>query len=132
MKRGVKVAAVVAALAVAGVAAAGSFRGIQPTVMSGNPACSDIVGLSFTKQVKFSPPVNGASSGRVHIFVEGNSIGWYTLGDVLVKAAIVKGGNNANLYRYPAVDDYSDGGLVPPTNPKTGKAYDLGAVTFCY
>jgi hypothetical protein len=131
-KRAVRVGVTAAALVVAGVAAGASYRGIQPFTIAGNPTCRDVPGLSFSSQVKFSPALNGASAGGVHIFVDGNKVGWYTLGDVLVKAAIVKGGANANVYRYPGTDDFSDGTLLPPLNSKTGRAYDLGGVTFCY
>ena len=51
--------------------------------------------------------------------------------DVTVRAVIVKGGSNANVYVYPR-GDYSDGGLQTPVNPKSGKPYGLGYVTFCY
>ena len=131
-KRAAKAAITAAALVVVGVAAGASYRGIVPVTMAGNPACRDVPGLSFSSQVKFSPALNGASAGGVHIFVDGNTVGWYTLGDVLVKAAIVKGGANANLYRYPGTVDFSDGTLLPPLNPKTGRVYGLDGVTFCY
>jgi hypothetical protein len=122
-----------AALIVVGVAAGATYRGIEPITIAGNPTCSNIPGLTFTSQVKFSSPVNGASGGGVYIFVDGNTVGWYTLGGYpLIKAVIVKGGSAANVYRYPAFDDYSDTSLLPPLNPKTGKVYSLGSVTFCY
>ncbi len=121
-----------AVLVVIGVAAGATYRGIEPVTLAGNPTCRDVPGLTFRSQVKFSPAVNGASAGGIYIFVDGNKVGWYTLGDILVKAAIVKGGTSANVYKYPAVDDYSDDSLLPPSNPKTGKVYDLGGVTFCY
>ena len=130
-KLAVKAAIIAAALVVAGVAAGATYRGVEPILIAANPACRDVPGLSFTKQVKFSTPINGASAGGVYIFVDGNTVGWYTLGDILVKAVIVKGGTDANVYKYPAFD-YSDGTLLPPLNPKTGKVYDLGTVTFCY
>ena len=128
----VRLAAVAAVLVAAGVAAAGTFRGVSPTVLAGNATCRDVPGLSYSTQIRFSAPVNGSSSGGVYLFVDGNTVGWYTLGDILVKAVLVKGGVNTNVYRYPAIDDYSDGGLVPPTNPKTHAPYDLGNVTVCY
>jgi hypothetical protein len=130
---GLTLVAVGAALVVAGVAAAGSFRGIEPTVVGGNPGCADI-GLSNATQVRFASPANGSSAGGIFLFVDGNSLGWFTNGDIVVKAAIVKGGPNANVYSYPdpSVVGFSDGSLVPPLNTKTHKLYDLGAATFCY
>jgi hypothetical protein len=128
----VRLGAVIVVLVAAGVAAGASYRGVVPTVISGNPGCSEVPNLSFSTQVKFSPPVDGASAAGVHLTQNGNSVGWYTLGDILVKAVLVKGGTSANLYRYPATDDYSDGTLFAPTNPKNGKPYDPSTITVCY
>jgi hypothetical protein len=130
---GLTVVAVMVGLVVAGVAAAGSYRGIEPRVIAGNPGCAD-TGVSYTTQVKFSSPANGSSAGGIHLFVDGNSLGWYTNGDIVVKGVIIKGGPNGNFYSYPdpTVVGFSDGSLVPPLNTKTKKPYDLGAATFCY
>jgi hypothetical protein len=125
--------AATAALAVVGVGASGTFRGVTPVAVSGNPKCSDLskFGVSpSTQPIKFEPPVHGASLGGVNILVDGNRVGWYTFPPVHVKAAIVKGGPNVNLYVY-AGEDFSDGWFDPVTNPKTGQVYGLGAVTFC-
>jgi hypothetical protein len=119
-------------LVVAGVSAGATYRGVEATVLTGNAGCADVSGLSYKTQIKFTSPVNGSSAGGVYLFVDGNNVGWYTLGDILLKAVLVKGGPNTNAYRYPAFQDYSDGFLVPPTNPKTKKPYDLGSVTVCY
>jgi hypothetical protein len=122
-----------AALIVVGVAAGATYRGIEPITIAGNPTCSNVPGLTFTSQVKFAAPINGASAGGVYLFVDGNTVGWYTLGGApLIKAVIVKGGPSANVYKYPAFDDFSDGSLLPPLNPKNGNVYTLGSVTFCY
>jgi len=130
---GLILVAVVTGLVVAGVAAAGSFRGIEPVVVASNPGCADL-GISYTTQVRFTSPANGSSAGGIFLFVDGNSLGWFTNGDIVVKAVIVKGGPNGNVYLYPdpTVVGFSDGSLVPPTNTKTHKPYDLGAATFCY
>jgi hypothetical protein len=120
------------AAAVASVAAAGSVRGIEPFVVAGNPGCADLSGVSFTTQVNFDSPVNGSSASGVYITIDGTRVGWFTLGDLLVKAVIVKGGSSANVYEYTSGQDYSDGGLFPPTNPKNGKPYSLGAIRACY
>jgi hypothetical protein len=119
------------ALTVVGVAAAATYRGISPVYVSGNPTCSDIPNLAYTHQVKFDPTVHGASADGIYLFFENGLIGWYTLGDVAVKAVIIKGGTGANVYVYPGTD-FSDGWLEPPRNPKNGKLYDLGYSAFCY
>src|SRR5215212_720464 len=103
-----------AVLVVAGVSFGATYRGVEATVIAGNVGCADVPGLSYRTQIKFSAPVNGSSGGGVYLFVDGNNVGWYTLGDILVKAVLVKGGTNTNAYRYPTFDDYSDGFLVPP------------------
>jgi hypothetical protein len=123
-----------AALVIVGVSSAGTFRGITPVTVTGNPTCSSVSGLTYSAEVKFSPPVHGATADGVYIFVESNVVGWYVLRDirdVTVRAAIVKGGTNANVYVYPG-GDYSDGGLQAPLNPKNGKPYAPGYVIFCY
>lgn len=120
------------ATAVVSVAAAGTFRGIEPSVLSGNPGCANVPGLGYQTQVNFDSPQNGSSASGVYLIIDGNRVSWYTLGDILVKAVIVKGGNNGNVYRYTSGQDYSDGGLFPPLNQKTGTPYTLGSVRVCY
>jgi hypothetical protein len=112
-------------------AAAPSFRGIEPVVVKGSPKCSDLVGLNFRHEIKFAEPVHGLVSGPIHLFVEANGVGFFVANQEDVEAVIVKGGPNANVYRYPG-GDLSDGLLMTPTNPKNGAPYGLGYVTFCY
>jgi hypothetical protein len=125
------------ALAVVGVGAADTWAHVTPVAVSGNPKCSDLTNQGVpagTQSIKFEPPVHGASSGGINILVEGNRVAWYTSPPVRVRAAIVKGGPNVNLYVYPAPSPelaYTDGWFDPVTNPKTGQVYGLGAVTFC-
>ena len=123
-----------AALVIVGVSSAGTVRGITPVTLTGKATCSSVPGLTYSAEVKFSPPVHGASADGLYIFVESNVVGWYVLRDirdVTVRAAIVKGGTSANVYVYPG-GDYSDGGLQAPLNPKNGKPYAPGYVIFCY
>jgi hypothetical protein len=83
--------------------------------------------------VKFEPPAIGASGGIV-IPSPGPAVDFYPASDnTYIEAVIVKGGPSSNVYRYPYPQQHwSDSGLVAPTNPKTGKAYDVGHVEFCY
>ena len=117
-------------LAVAGVGAAGTYRGVPPVYTAGNPTCSDLPGLASTTPIKFSSPVNGASAGGISIVVDGNRVAWFTFPPIHVQAVIVKGGPNANVY-FNGGHDFSDGTLDTVTNPKNGKSYGLGDVTFC-
>jgi hypothetical protein len=125
------VAVAATGLVIVAASAAGSYRGIEPVLVAGNPGCKDLAGLSYSAEVKFVSPVNGMSAGGIHLFVEESGVGWYVLLNENVRAVIVKGGTNANVYRYPG-GDFSDGSLVPPRNPKNGSLYGLGSVTFCY
>ena len=118
---------------IVGAAIAGTARGIEPFVVASNPGCSDVPGLSYQTQVNFDQPQNGSNAAGVYLFVDGAKVSWYTLlPNVVVKAVIVKGGRDGNVYRYTSGQDYSDGGLYPPTNPKSGTPFALGSVRVCY
>jgi hypothetical protein len=67
----------------------------------------------------------------MHFVLDENGVGWFVLFNENVRAVIVKGGPNANVYRYPG-GDFSDGSLSTPLNPKNGKPYGPGSVTFCF
>jgi hypothetical protein len=122
-------------LVAAGASSAATVRGIVPFVVSGNIGCSQVRGIGTTTSATFSPPVNGASSNGLVVMVDnGKSFGWFVLRDVrdlTVRAVIVKGGPDSNVYVYPG-GDYSDGPLSAPVNPKNGKPPDVGSATFCY
>jgi len=122
-------------LAVVGASSAATVRGIVPFVVSGSVNCSQLRGVSYTDSVTFSSPVNGASSNGLFLLADrSTSFDWYVLRDIrdiTVRAVIVKGGPNSNVYLYPG-GDYSDGPLTAPTNAKNGKLYDVGAVTICF
>ena len=98
--------------------ATGSVR-----VVSGNPSCQDL--NSAWTEVKIDP----VDQGGPHAF----SGGTYTrTGDSIdftstdpVRAVIVKGGPNANVYDYPS-GATSDTGLTPPGS------YGVSHLSFCY
>jgi hypothetical protein len=121
-------------LAAATASSAATVRGITPYLASGYPSCTQI-GARGTDSVTFTSPVNGASSGGITLLVDSSTtFGWYVdpgVRNVDVRAIIVKGGPNSNVYIYPG-GDYSDGPIRAPTNPKNGKPYDVGAATFCF
>src|SRR6478736_4134197 len=112
------VAAIVAAglLIVTVGAAAGapppSYQGNAPVVYAGNPDCKDLTGwvnpnVTYSTQIKFVAPVNGTSGGGMNVALAANTpvgtgIGWYVNNAQDVRAVIVKGGANANVYFYPA------------------------------
>ena len=119
---------IVAALAFTGVASADS-----PTVtkLDGNPRCSDVsTGLH---SIKIDPVPQGTtswghSSLNGQITVAGKLVDWSSVQPISV--VIVKGGPNANIYRYdPAATSGED--LHAPVNPKNGQFYGLSHVDFC-
>ena len=125
---------IMAALAVSAAGAADpTIRGIDHVTMSGAVKCSNLSGVG-SGSAKFTVPVNGASASGINIFVNGNTVDWYVVNNApAVRAVIVKGGKDTNVYRYPyPAEHFSDGGLHPPTNPKNGSVYSLGYVEFCY
>jgi hypothetical protein len=125
------VAVAAAGLVVIAASAAGSYRGVEPVVVAGSPSCNDLAGLSYSAEVKFAEPVNGANAGGIYLLLDQTGISWYVLLNENVRAVIVKGGPNANVYFLPE-GVFSDGLLAPPNNPKNGKPYGLGYLTFCY
>jgi hypothetical protein len=119
---------VVAALAFSGVASAST-----PTVskVDGNPRCSDV--SSGLHSIKIDPVPQGSTnwgngdlSGQLS--VSGRVLDWSSSQPISV--VIVKGGPNANIYRYdPAVTGGQ--GLHAPVNAKNGQFYGLSHVDFC-
>ncbi len=119
---------IVAALAFTGVASADS-----PTVskVDGNPRCSNV--SSGLHSVKVDPVPQGNTSWgngslRGTLSVSGRVFNWSSTTPISV--VIVKGGPNANIYRYnPAATGGQ--GLHAPVNPKNGQFYGLSHVDFC-
>jgi hypothetical protein len=125
------VAVAAAGLIVVTASTAASYRGVEPAIVAGSPGCRDLAGLSYGAEVKFVSPVNGVNAGGMHFVLDENGVGWWVLFNEDVRAVIVKGGPNANVYRYPE-GVFSDGSMGTPLNPKNGKPYGLSYVTFCY
>ncbi len=83
-----------------------------------------------------SAPTGAASSGtysdgklRATLGVSGKLVSFDASQGV--DAVIVKGGPNANVYRY-ASESRGDSGLTTPTNPSNGQPYGLSHVSLCY
>jgi hypothetical protein len=88
---------------------------VPPVKVDGNPTCADYGLTSITSGVTYG----------VH---DTYYVKWTST--VAVDWVIVKGGPNANIYKYP-VDTFGDDWLHAPINPSTGKPYDLSHVEFC-
>ena len=111
---------------------------VAPVVISGNPNCADVPNASPSwKELKDVPPTPGTySDGTLTVtfeFAPGSDsvINWSS--NIGVDAVIVKGGPNANLYRYdPPAEVTSDEGLVTPDHPRPGQQPGLSHLNFCY
>jgi hypothetical protein len=130
---------VVAALAWGQPAAA--IPAVDPIFVDDNPDCTD---LGFAHGLKFDysdgelPGTYPLGSGTVTWSTDGTYVDWSsTFG---VDAVIMKGGPNANVYKYdPPAESFGDTGLVSPINdsnkpddPNGDKPYGLSHVEFCF
>jgi hypothetical protein len=116
--------AVVATLAFTGSAAA--TYGPAPTKVAGNPNCASL-GLS---EVKIDPVPQGRTSrSGFTISVSGLRFDWTSAQGV--DAVIVKGGPNANVYRYQG-EATRGWHLSAPVNPNNGQPYGLSHISFCF
>lgn len=117
-------ASLLATLVLAGPVAA---THVAPELIEGNPVCSGEGGpsgpsLGFANPgVKIDPPAEGTfdvGDGTVTISDIDNSVNpatfTWTSHDVVVLAVIVKGGPNANVYRYNPPPTTADDGLHAP------------------
>lgn len=114
----------------------------QPEYKAGNPTCADIQGNQNWREFKIEDPKagdtqfkNGVLQGSISVDPTRAYIGFKVKPGVPV--VIVKGGPNANIYRFkPAAEAAND--LHAPWNPngsQEGKAprpYGLSHITFCY
>ena len=100
----------------------------NPTKVDGNPNCATL-GAGF-REVKIDPVPQGSTrfSGG-SITVSGRIFDWSTTSGV--DAVIVKGGPNANVYRFSS-ESTSGTGFRAPTNPSNGQPYGLSHITFCF
>lgn len=112
---------------------------VEPILVSGNPDCytlgdlaPDFDGFEFKPQPE--PPTSGTYTfpdgvNTVTITLNQPYVDWSsTIG---IDMVLVKGGPNANLYKYDP-KSFGDTGLHPPINPRNNKFYDISHVTFCY
>jgi uncharacterized repeat protein (TIGR01451 family) len=98
---------------------------VTPEVVLGNPKCAD---FGLTAITKFDPVNSGTKDGITLTKYDDLYFKWTST--VAVDWVIVKGGPNANVYKYP-IDTFADDGLSAPINPANGKPYGLSHVEFC-
>jgi uncharacterized Zn-binding protein involved in type VI secretion len=105
---------------------------VDPVLVRGNPSCANIV--SSWDGLKVEPVADGTYSDgtlTVTVDVRGRVFDWTS--NIGVDAVIVKGGPDANLYRYdPPAEETEDTGLHAPTNASSGEFYGLSHISFCY
>ena len=108
------------------VAPAANAAAVAPQLVSGNPDCAS---LGLTTITKFDP-VTSTSATQAGITVTRTGSGTFDWSStVAVDAVIVKGGNAANVYRYP-YDFFADTNLVTPDNSSGGPA-GISHIEFC-
>src|SRR5215218_8277538 len=96
---------------------------VPPVKVDGNPKCAD---YGLTAIAKFDPVNSGTKDGITLTKHDTYYVKWTST--VAVDRVIVKGGPNANIYKYPA-DTYGDDWLHAPMNGS--KPYGLSHVEFC-
>jgi hypothetical protein len=107
---------------------------VTPVLYYDNPTCQDL-GLGYLFELKIDPPVSGTynlpdNSGSVTVNITGQgTFDWSsTFG---IDAVIVKGGPNANVYKYDP-ESMGETNLVTLINPNNDKPYGLSHISFCY
>jgi hypothetical protein len=104
------------------------------TRVEGNPTCMD---LGFTNGFKIDPPRAGTfnlpNGGQVMVSIDSNERITFQATGNIIHAVIVKGGPNANVYRYNS-GVTTAGHLTTPVNPDSvgNKNYGLSHFDFCY
>jgi hypothetical protein len=111
------------ALLVMASAAHATNASVPPVKVDGNPKCAD---YGLTAISKFDPVDSGAKDGVTLTKHDTYYVKWTST--VPVDWVIVKGGPNANIYKYPA-DEFGDDWLHAPMNGS--KPYGLSHVEFC-
>lgn len=121
---------------------------VEPVFYPGNPACADLTSCSCQYGFKINqapngtfPIINGEGttltggampdpSNTITILNSDESYFDWT-STLPIKAVIVKGGPNANVYFYDP-PSYGDTGLHAPINPENGMPFGLSHLEFCF
>jgi len=125
---------VMALVATAGTARAGTGPSVTPTQKDGNQTCKKLLGNDAAFEIKIDPPTSG-SYGPITVTFHDNGTQVDFTSTVPVLAVFVKGGNQGgNLYDYrtlPAGNISADNNLVTPTGPQ-GQPQQISHVSFCW
>ncbi len=127
------------ALGLAGSVITAGAAAVSPEYWEGNPNCADIScpsGASY----KFDDNPRGTITRVIDeahnlwlriVVTDGLYVAWEASPGIVVNCVVVKGGPNANVYRYGGSYD-GDTDLSAPTNPNTGVPYAVSHVEFCF
>lgn len=108
---------------------------VQPIYITGNVTCSALNPNLI--ELKHDATVNGTvvkgfgdpAGNQVTLTGDGTYFNWVsTLG---IDSVVVKGGNNADAFVYPA-EAFFDEQLHAPINTQNGQPYGISHVSFCY
>ena len=106
---------------------------VVPVTVSGNPKCEG----EYSKKID-SPPKNGSfiinDTGTVLFYNHnGKYLSWYVSPAAInITQVVVKGGPNANIYRYTEEPVYADCGLHSPDHPREGQIPDISHISFTW
>jgi hypothetical protein len=111
---------------------------VAPTLLSGNPTCSDVIPGS--RQFKIEIEDFGAApftrgpvtiTGLAFRAGETKPIGLTFTSQIPISGVVMKGSDAGNFYDYRPAGTSGDGGLVTPVNSSSFNAA-ISHVTFCY
>ena len=106
---------------------------VTPTVVNGNPSCTDL-GYDFGYKPQPEPPPSGTYTypgSSYTVTIDSNGVYFDWTSEIDVDAVIVKGGDNANVYAYSPAS-LGDTELSAPINPANSQPYAISHIEFCY
>ena len=117
-----------------------SANGFQPVVIDVRAECRHIDESLLELKIDGSPPTSGVydfSDGvnTLALLTRGTYFGWWSM--LGIDGVIVKGGGEANGYKYAALDDHAgewfqDNLLHAPLDGPGGDPFELTEILFCY
>jgi hypothetical protein len=110
-----------------------SAASVTPDFVSGNPTCEGL-GYTYGFKPQPEPPPSGTYTfpdgvNTVTITSDGTYFDWSST--LPIDAVIVKGGPNANVYKY-SPEASGDSGLNSPINPNNNLPFAISHIEFCY
>jgi hypothetical protein len=127
-----RTAAVVSGVLVSSLALTGVAAASGPGFVSGNPDCASIQGTESWTELKIESPrgTNRARDGYLSVTTTTSGLTFDFSATQGVDAVIVKGGPNANVYRFDGEVTSGDDLHAPVSG--NGQFYGLSHISFCY